>query len=222
VAEQLPDQIAAERDTTIKQAMENITKLMITAVEETEKKTMVIIDEAANRVSQERKAAIEQLMNEFSAERKQTIEDFLNEDQRMRGLLGELRQTLLVGSDLLLSVNTLTQTLDLGPKKTQADATAKPFEIKDYQATLKEASITIRQLNEMLKTVNQMGLDKALPQIVRAVETIEDRGEKWVFFAFILGVALILVFLIGAVVASLVYRHFAHRIFSSQLQQAGS
>ncbi len=211
VAERLPDQIAAERDTTIKQAMENITTLMVST-----------IDETAMKVSLERKAAIKQLMNEFSAERKQTIEDFLNEDQRVRGLLGELRQTLLVGNDLLLSVNTLTQTLDLGPKETQADATAKPFEIKDYQATLKEASITIRQLNEMLKTVNQMGLDKALPQIVRAVETIEDRGEKWVFFAFILGVALILVFLIGAVVASLVYRHFAHRIFSSQLQQAGS
>ncbi|MDX2452706.1 hypothetical protein [Desulfosarcina sp.] len=222
VAEQLPDQIAAERDRTIKQAMENITKLMITAVEETEKKTMVMIDEAANRVSQERKAAIEQLMNEFSAERKQTIEDFLNEDQRVRGLLGELRQTLLVGNDLLLSVNTLTQTLDLGPKETQSDATAKPFEIKEYQATLKEASITIRQLHEMLKTVDQMDLDKALPQIVSAVETIEDRGEKWVFFAFFLGVALILVFLIGAVVASLVYRHFAHRIFRSEPLQAGS
>lgn len=209
VVERLPDQIAAERDTTIKQAMENITTL-----------TMSTIDETAKKVSLERKAAIKQLMNEFSAERKQTIEDFLNEDQRVRGLLEELRQTLLVGNDILLSVNTLTQTLDLGPKETQSDATAKPFEIKDYQATLKEASITIRQLHEMLKTVNQMGLEKALPQIVSVVETVEERGEKWVFFAFFLGVALILIFLVGAVIASLVYRHFANRIFRSIPQQA--
>ena len=85
-----------------------------------------MIEEAANRVSRERKAAIKQLMNEFSVERKQTIEDFLNEDQRMRGLLGELRQTLLVGNDILQSVNTLTQTLDLGPKETQVAETTRP------------------------------------------------------------------------------------------------
>jgi hypothetical protein len=222
IAEQLPDQIAAERDRTIKQAMENITTLTITAMDETEKKTLVMIEEAANRVSRERKAAIKQLMNEFSVERKQTIEDFLNEDQRMRGLLEELRQTLLVGNDMLQSVNTLTQTLDLGPKETQAGETTRPFEIKDYQATLKEASTTIGQLHDMLKTVDQMGLEKTLPQIVRAVETIEERGEKWVIFAFILGVALILVFLIGAVIASLVYRHIANRIFRSKTQLAGS
>lgn len=222
IAEQLPDQIAAERDRTIKQAMEKITTLTITAMDETEKKTLVMIEEAANRVSQERKAAIKQLMNEFSVERKQTIEDFLKEDQRMRGLLGELRQTLLVGNDILESVNTLTQTLDLGPKETQAGESARPFEIKDYQATLKEASTTIGQLHDMLKTVDQMGLEKTLPQIVGAVETIEERGEKWVIFAFVLGVALILVFLIGAVIASLVYRHIANRIFRSKTQLTGS
>jgi hypothetical protein len=140
----------------------------------------------------------------------------------MRGLLGELRQTLQAGNDVLQSVNTLTQRLDLGPKETQADEAAGPFEIKDYQATLKEASTTIGQLHEMLKTVNQMGLEKMLPQIVRAVENIEERGEKWVFFAFFLGVALILVLLIGAVIASLVYRHFANRIFQSKTQLAKS
>ena len=38
----------------------------------------------------------------------------------------------------------------------------------------------------------------------------------------LLGVALILVFLIGAVIASLVYRHIANRIFRSKTQLAGS
>ncbi len=222
IAEQLPDQIAVERDKTIKQAMENITALTITAMDETEKKTLVMIEEAANRVSREREAAIKHLMSEFSVERKQIIEDFLNEDQRMRGLLGELRRTLLVGNDILQSVNTLTQTLDLGSEETQAGDPARPFEIKDYQATLKEASTTIGQLHDMLKTIDQMGLERTLPQIVRAVEAIEERGEKWVFLAFILGVALILIFLLGAVIASLVYRHFANRIFRSETQISGS
>ncbi len=61
-----------------------------------------------------------------------------------------------------------------------------------------------------------------MPQIVKAVETVEEKGEKWINFSFILGIALIVVFLVGAVIASLIYRHFAIRIFGSALQQARS
>jgi hypothetical protein len=51
---------------------------------------------------------------------------------------------------------------------------------------------------------------------------VKEQGEKWVFFAFILGIVLIVVFMVCAVFASLIYRHFAIRIFGSKLQQARS
>ncbi|MCK4793803.1 MAG: hypothetical protein KAV87_59290 [Desulfobacteraceae bacterium] len=222
VAEQLPDQIAIERDRTIKQAMENITELTMTTMDETTKKAMAMIDATVKKLSLERKAAIRQLMDEFSAERKRTIEDFLNEDQRMRGLLSEVRLTLAEGNKLIGSADSLVKGLNLGPSEAKAATPAKPFDIKDYQVTLKEASNTILQLHGLVRTIDQMGLEKALPQIITAIETVEKRGEKWVFFAFILGIALIVVFLVGGVIALLTYRHFADRISKSKLQQAKS
>jgi len=222
VAEQLPDQIAIERDTTIKQAMENITRLMMTTMDETAKKTITMIDAAAKKVSLEREAAIRQLMDEFSAERKRTIEDFLNEDKRMRGLLSEVQLTLAEGNKLIVSADSLVKGLNLKPGEAKAAAPAKPFDIKDYQVTLKEASNTILQLHGLVRTMDQMGLEKTLPQIVKAVETVEEKGTKWIYFSFILGIALIVIFLIGAVIASLIYRHFAIRIFGSKLQPVSS
>jgi len=222
VAEKLPDQIATERDTTIKQAMENITNLMMTTMDETAKKTLTMIDATAKKVSLEREEAIRQLMDEFSAERKRTIEDFLNEDQRMRGLLSEVQLTLAEGNKLIGSADSLVKGLNLKPSEAKSAAPAKPFDIKDYQVTLKEASNTILQLHGLVRTMDQMGLEKSLPQIITAVETVEQKGQKWVYLAFILGIALIVLFLIGAVIASLIYRHFAYRIFGPRPQPAGS
>ena len=66
--------------------------------------------------------------------------------------------------------------------------------------------------------IDQMGLEKTLPHIVKAVETFEKKGEKWVIFGFILGISLIVTFLVGSVIAALIYRHFAKRIFGSRPQ----
>ncbi len=158
VAEKLPDQLAIERDTTIKQAMENITELTMATMDATVKKTMAMIDATAKKVSLERKAAIRQLMDEFSAERKRTIEDFLNEDKRMRGLLSAVQLTLAEGNKLIVSADSLVKGLNLKPSEAKAAAPSKPFDIKDYQVTLKEASNTILQLHGLVRTKDQMRL----------------------------------------------------------------
>ena len=208
VAEQLPDRIAIERDATIKQAMENISRL-----------TMATMDETAKKVSLEREAAIRQLLVGFSAERKKTIEDFLNEDQRLRGLLSELRLTLAEGNKLITSTDSLIKGLELKPSEAKPEAPAKPLDIKQYQATLKEASNTITELHGLVKTIDQM---QALPQIAKAFDTVEKRGEKLIFFLFILSIALILFFLAGSVIALLAYRRLSDRISGPARQQAGS
>lgn len=161
----------------------------------------------------------EELPDRFAEERKRTIEDFLNEEQRMRGLLSEVQLTLAEGNKLLGSADSLVKGLNLGPGKVNSASPVQPFDIIDYQVTLKEASNTIVHLNELVRLLNQMGLEKMLPQIIKTVETIEKEGEKWVYFAFILSIALIVVFLIGAIIASLLYRYFANKIFESRPQQ---
>ena len=102
VAEQLPDKIAAERDTTIKQAMQNINELMLRA-----------IDETAKSVSRERYRAVKQVMTEFSAERKRMVEDFIKEEAHMRGLISEFRLTLTEGNKLIVSADALAKQLGI-------------------------------------------------------------------------------------------------------------
>ncbi len=220
VAEQLPEQIAAERDATIKQAMEGFSQLTMNAFNETEKKTLVMIDAAADRITAERQAAIEQLMKEFAAERKRTIDDLLDEDQRMRVLLADMRQTLVVGNDLLTTAKALTDNLKPPGEEIEGKAVVAPVDIDDYHTLLQEASTLIGQLHDTLKTVDHMGIQSLLPAIIGAIETVEQKGERWVYLSFTLGVALIVVFLVGAVIASLVYRHIANRMFPSASMQA--
>jgi len=54
VAEQLPEEIRAERDKTIKQAMTSINELTISAINQTSRMTLGMINETAKKISQER------------------------------------------------------------------------------------------------------------------------------------------------------------------------
>ena len=210
VVEQIPDQISVERDATIKQAMGSINDL-----------TMKSIQETGKIVSQEREASIDQLMLGLSNERKQIVEDFISEEQKLRGLITELRLTLDASNELVVSADSLVKGLHLEPSKAQSSAPpGKPFDVLEYKATLKEASHTIVQVNDLLKTLDKMGLKSMLPQLILAFEKAEEKGKAGVIFAFLLGVTLILVFLIGSVIAMLAYRYFARQFFESRSQAA--
>ena len=209
VAEQLPDRIAKERDTTIKQAMENINQL-----------TLKAIDETAKRVSLERRDAIDQFLSGLSKERHQIIDDFNREEQRLTGLMSELRLTAAQGNELVVSTHELVNSLGLDKTGAPVDtakssAASEPFDIKDYQATLREASNTIAQLHDMIRTIDQMGLEEALPHAVNAINTLEAKGKDWVTLGFLLGLALIVVFLSGSVAALLVYRYLVGKFFEA-------
>ena len=90
MAESLPDQIAVERNATIRQAMKGI--------------------------AQERNSAVNQIAATLSAERKAAIDAFTAEEGRIRELLTDLRQTLATGNDFLGWVNVLaTQLKSVSP-----------------------------------------------------------------------------------------------------------
>jgi uncharacterized integral membrane protein len=61
-----------------------------------------------------------------------------------------------------------------------------------------------------------------MPQLIAASETAEEKGPAWVVFAFSLGIALILPFLVGSVIAMLAYRYYAGRLFESKSQPVKS
>ncbi len=206
VAEKLPDQISDERDKTIKQAVENINALVMTS-----------LDKIATKVSAERIATIEQFMKELSGERQKAIQDFLSQEKLIRGLMTDMLQTLESGNKLLTSANALAEHLNLGSNAATPKTSSEPFKIKDYQATLMEASTVIKELDGLVKTVDQLmvspGWENSLPRIRDSFEQIESKGSKWINHLFLLVVALILIFLVGAVFAMLAYRYVSQRMF---------
>jgi len=203
-----------------------MTKLMLLSIEETAKKLSIEREEAIKQImgefSAEREGAIKQIMDEFSAERKQIFDDFLKEDQHVKALLSDIRLTLSEGNKLIGSADSLMTHLNLQPGEESSTSASEPFDIKDYQATLQEATNTVMQLNTLVNTIDKMGLEKTLPQITLAVQTIEEKGEKWVNLTFMLGLGLITIFLCGAIVASLIYRYLANRLFGSVTKQKHS
>jgi len=223
VAEKLPAHIAAERQATVKQVIKEVdtlaqatlNRVMIQITIERE----TTIDQLVDRITEERENAINHLVDRMANQRKQTIEEFLAEEKRMRSLLTDLKQTLAAGNNVLTSTNTLVERLNLGQNDSGSTTPTEPFNIKDYQATLAEASSVIVQLDGLVNTVDQLMLsprwEKALPGIIRALEKAEEKGEKWVQQAFLLGIILILILLIGSVLAMIAYRYMIHRFFET-------
>jgi cytochrome c556 len=218
IGETLPDNVTAEREAAVKQVMQETDRLsQVTlgrVMQKVAKEREATVNQLVDRLAKERENAINQLVEQLASERRRTIEDFLAEEKRIRGLLTDLKETLTAGNDVLTVTNTLVERLNLGGATTASE----PFDIKDYQATLGEASNVIQQLHGLVRTVDQMGLEKSLPQIIKAIDRIEEQGKKWVTHAAILGIVLIIIFLIGAVFAMLAYRYFSQRIFEMNRQ----
>ena len=204
VAEKLPENIAKEREATIDHLVDRISKERYRTVKQ-----------VVGELSKERERTIIQIAEQVAKERRRTIEEFVAEEKRMRGLLTDLKATLESGNEVLMSTNTILERLNLQQAKEDTGTPSKPFDIQDYRATLQEASGTVSQIHDLVKTLDQMGLDKALPLIVSAFEKAEEKGTQWVLQAFMLGVLLILIFLVGAVFAMVLYRYMTHRMFQA-------
>ena len=226
VAEKLPDNVTVERQAAVKQVMNEVDKLSQVTLNRIMQKVAVereaTVDQLVDRVTKERENAINHLVDRLAKERRKTIEEFLSEEKRISGLLTNLRQTLATGNDLLTSTNILVERLNLGSSEENTPPSSEPFDIKDYQTTLVEASNVIQQLHEFVRTLDQIGLEKSLPQIVKALEQVEAKGQEWVTYAVILGILLIVIFLVGAVFAMLAYRYLSQRILEKNQQQSVS
>jgi len=175
VAEELPDKLARERHDTV-----------------------VHVAEEAHRL---RHDTVVQLLDGIAAERKNALEDLLSEEERIGGLLTELRETITETNTLVTSVQGLVDSFAEGEEVTEADAGAEPFDIGAYESALAEAGTTIRELNTLVVSTNTM-----TPRLAALVDDIIDRG-------FRAAALLIVLTLLGFVAAGLLYRVLARHVF---------
>jgi hypothetical protein len=205
VAEQLPNQIMKDvsklQKQTVKQVMADINVWSV-----------VTLDNVMAKVAIEREAFISQFMDRLIGEQKIALEAILTEEQRATALVTELRKTIEGSNNLLLTVNTLTEKFNVGePSPEPKDS--KPFDIKEYQDTIAEVTTLVETTNQLVGTV---GLEKLLPELVKAIDQVGNEGEELIDHSFQQGILLILIAMGAYVVARLIYNYLNKKLIESR------
>jgi len=205
VAEQLPDQLMKDITKQRQQAVNQVMK----GVDQWSEKTL---NDVMARVAIEREAFISQFMNRLIGEREVALDALLAEEQRLTGLVTELRKTIEGSNNLLLAANTLTEKFGVG--QSSADSKdSKPFDIKEYQDTIAEVTLLVETLNRL---VNEVGLEELLPLLVGAIDRVESEGEELIDHSFRQAVLLILIAMGAYIIGRLIYNFLNKKLIESK------
>lgn len=203
VAEQMPDKVMKDVSKIQKQTVNQVMK----GIDEWSEKTL---NDVFSRVAIERGAFIDQFMNRLIGEQKIALEALMTEEQRVTALVTELRKTVEGSNNLLLTVNTLTDKFNVGaPSPEPKDS--KPFDIKEYQDTIAEVTKLVESTNQLVGTV---GLEKLLPDLVKAIDQVESEGEELIDHSFRQGLLFILIAMGAYVVARLIYNFLNKKLIN--------
>jgi hypothetical protein len=208
--EKLPGLISDERNKAIDQAMDRVAVLR-----------REIVDDVMKRVSVEREMAIEQVMNGLSTQRQGLMQDLASQEEGVRPLLADLNQTLTTANNLVTSANSLTDKLGMGQPKEPAPEPSEPFDIKDYQETMVQASSMIEQVDGLLRTMEEVvsspGWEKTLTVFMDSMERAEKTGEEFVDHTIWRVILLIVIFLFGLLIVLICQQYFSKRVFGSKI-----
>jgi hypothetical protein len=203
VAEQLPDQLMKDMSKLRWQTVNQVMK----GIDEWSEKTL---NDVMARVAIEREAFISQFMDRLIGEQKIALEAILTEEQRVTGLVTELRKAIEGGNNLLLTANTLAEKFNVGqPSAKPKDS--KPFDIKEYQDTIAEVTTLVETTNQLVATV---GLEKLLPELVKAIDRVEKESEELIDHSFRQGVLFILIAMGAYVIARLIYNYLNKKLIN--------
>jgi hypothetical protein len=150
-----------------------------------------------------------ELLEQFSATTEKLSEQF--SETRLKSLLTDTNQTITSGNELVSSINTTTRSLDalIGRLETAPS-------LNEIREVLGEASGTVKQIETLTSEVGELlgsqDLEKTASGLDRVLTRIEAATEKEMNRAFKLAVALILIFLVGSVLAMLLYKYASARI----------
>jgi hypothetical protein len=163
--------------------------------------------------------AVEHLFESFAKERDATLRQLIAEEERLGGVLTELRHTLTEANTLTVSVDGLAQRFDIGAPP-QPGVEEKPFDIDDYRATVVDARAAIVEANGLIESANELlnspGADRLVPSLVEAINEAGETSEGLVNHTVIRAAFLIVFFLVGLVIARLCSRWLELRIFGDK------
>ncbi len=205
VAEEMPDKVIKDvsklQNQIINQTMANMDKW-----------TNVTLDKVMEEVAIERAAFIDQFMNRLWGEKRNALEALLTEERRVTDLVKELRKAIEGGNNLLLTASDLTEKLNIG-QPSSPDKDSKTFDIKEYQDTIGEVTTLVETTNQLVGTV---GLEKILPELVKAIDQVGNEGEQIIDRSFRQGVLFILIAMGAYIIARLIYNFLNRKLIESR------
>jgi hypothetical protein len=212
VAEQLPDQLMKD---VSKLQQQTVTQVM----KEVHNWSDVTLDKVMADVAVEREAFIHQFMNRLIGEQKTAIDALLVEEQRLTDLVVELRKALEEGNKVLASANTLTDKFGIGDPS-GSPGKSKPFDIADYQATVVEVGHTTDKLTRLAESTTRLvgtdGLEKLLPQLIKAIDNVERESEELIDHTVRQVILLIGIVMVAYIVARFIYSYLNKKLIESR------
>jgi hypothetical protein len=158
-------------------------------------------------INDQRQAAIQQIFDNLKAQQNEA-----------NGLMTNTRLTLESASVAASNINTailsltafvqfVTPTNSSTAPATTTTNSSPPFNILDYGTAASQIAAMATNVNNLLLTANQ-----SLPQIQKISSTMSDNASQVVHQAFMMGLVLVFIFLVGLVIAGLVYRYLVHKL----------
>ena len=184
-----------------------------------EMKQLLDNTDGLTEVSERLAKQVEELPGWVSAERQQLLQDLASEEKRLRGLLTDVRQTIVEGSELISLANTTVSSVDSLTGRLESGPFAEKlasFDIREYQKTAAEAAETLIQLNLLLDSIGALLDTPEGEQPLRfageMVDRVDEEMEGWITQAFVLAAALILIFFL----CLFGYRYLSKRLFEER------
>jgi hypothetical protein len=161
----------------------------------------VTFDELVEGLPVEREAAIEQALTGLNEEWKEILFTLTAGEGGVAETLGEVHATVEAASELAERLNQVIVTADAFLRRIDEEGSVdtKPFDILEYQGTLVDATMTLKEINAALASVERLlestGLEKQLPLVVEGANTFEEEVvSKILNRLFLQGVLLIFVY----------------------------
>lgn len=154
------------------------------------------------RLPADRDETLTKVSRLIAMERKNFLEEIVPHEDRLQGVLTNLRETLVEANKLVASVESLAvryvPTQDQSRNPTLAVAEQKPFDIKDYQQTVSGVTESVRETHKLVLALDQIlnspGWKERLPDLLSAVDRAGKQGEYLIEFSIYRVAILMLVF----------------------------
>lgn len=170
--------------------------------------------ELSEWLPEERAAAITQALDGIAAEREAIVGVFENEEVRLRGLLDDVKLTAESVTVLSSSLNETVETTDRFlagfRREPGAPPPDRPFDIADYQATAESLAGTLRELNDVVGSLDALLASPAWDDRSTQIQAAAAEGEaglaRLIDRLFVRGLIVVLVFVVASLVAMILYR----------------